>query len=124
MEVDHYILSFCDAVTYWFFYNLRWIFKLAPFLVIFVVYPTGMYLLITLHLCSKKLITDSLLFKRHKFSDFVKPASSKGMSIDEIHLTEDEKQMYLDLAPFLNPCPYIVPEDMSLSKVNMLFIIK
>ena len=25
--------------------------------------------------------------------------------------------MYIDLAPFLNPSPYVVPEDMSLTKV-------
>jgi len=59
-----------------------------------------------------------LLLPRHNFSDFVKPASSKGKSIDDIHLTEDELGLYLDLAPFLNPSPYIVPEDMSLAKVN------
>lgn len=29
--------------------------------------------------------------------------------------------MYIDLAPFLNPSPYIVPEDMSLTKVYNLF---
>ncbi|KAH0450334.1 hypothetical protein IEQ34_021026 [Dendrobium chrysotoxum] len=58
---------------------------------------------------------------RHIWSDFVKPISSKGMTIDDIHLTEDEKEMYLDLAPFLNPCPYVVPEDMSLAKVYNLF---
>ncbi|XP_042450510.1 chloride channel protein CLC-d-like isoform X1 [Zingiber officinale] len=57
---------------------------------------------------------------RH-LSDFVKPISSKGMSIEEIHLSEDEMELYLDLAPFLNPCPYIVPEDMSLAKVYNLF---
>lgn len=59
---------------------------------------------------------------RHNFSDFVKPASSKGKSIDDIHLTEDELGLYLDLAPFLNPSPYIVPEDMSLAKVDPSFI--
>ncbi|RWW26701.1 hypothetical protein BHE74_00008949 [Ensete ventricosum] len=58
---------------------------------------------------------------RHNFSDFVKPVSSKGMSIEEIHLTGDELELYLDLAPFLNPSPYIVPEDMSLAKVYNLF---
>lgn len=58
---------------------------------------------------------------RHTFSDFVKPISSKGVTIDGIHLTEDEKEMYIDLAPFINPCPYIVPEDMSLTKVYNLF---
>ncbi|KAK1306761.1 Chloride channel protein CLC-d [Acorus calamus] len=58
---------------------------------------------------------------RHNFSDFVKPVSSKGLSLDKIHLTQDDLDMYIDLAPFLNPCPYIVPEDMSLSKVYNLF---
>ncbi|GJM96283.1 hypothetical protein PR202_ga13104 [Eleusine coracana subsp. coracana] len=62
-----------------------------------------------------------LILRRHNFSDFVKPASSKGKSIDDIHLTEDELGLYLDLAPFLNPSPYIVPEDMSLAKVYNLF---
>jgi chloride channel 7 len=52
----------------------------------------------------------------------VKPASSKGNSIDDIHLTEDELGLYLDLAPFLNPSPYIVPEDMSLAKVDHAFV--
>ncbi|WVZ60181.1 hypothetical protein U9M48_010234 [Paspalum notatum var. saurae] len=61
------------------------------------------------------------VLNRHNFSDFVKPASSKGKSIDDIHLTEDELGLYLDLAPFLNPSPYIVPEDMSLAKVYNLF---
>jgi len=61
------------------------------------------------------------LLLRHNFSDFVKPASSKGKSIDDIHLTEDELGLYLDLAPFLNPSPYVVPEDMSLAKVNHVF---
>ncbi|CAN6309742.1 unnamed protein product [Urochloa humidicola] len=61
------------------------------------------------------------VLNRHNFSDFVKPASSKGKSIDDIHLTEDELGLYLDLAPFLNPSPYVVPEDMSLAKVYNLF---
>lgn len=58
---------------------------------------------------------------RHNFSEFVKPVSSKGISISEIQLTREEQEMYLDLAPFLNPSPYIVPEDMSLAKVYNLF---
>lgn len=56
-------------------------------------------------------------FSRHSLNEFVKPASSKGMSIDDIHLSSDDLEMYIDLAPFLNPSPYIVPEDMSLTKV-------
>uniref|UniRef100_A0A2P2MKW4 Chloride channel protein n=2 Tax=Rhizophora mucronata TaxID=61149 RepID=A0A2P2MKW4_RHIMU len=58
---------------------------------------------------------------RHNFGEFVKPASSKGTSIEDIHLTSDDLEMYIDLAPFLNPSPYIVPEEMSLTKVYNLF---
>ncbi|XP_043725309.1 chloride channel protein CLC-d-like isoform X3 [Telopea speciosissima] len=54
-------------------------------------------------------------------SEFVKRVSSKGMSVDKIHLSPDDLEMYIDLAPFLNPSPYIVPEDMSLTKVYNLF---
>lgn len=58
---------------------------------------------------------------RHNLSEFVKPVSSKGISIDDIHLSSDDLEMYIDLAPFLNPSPYVVPEDMSLTKVYNLF---
>ncbi|KAI8566237.1 hypothetical protein RHMOL_Rhmol02G0024500 [Rhododendron molle] len=58
---------------------------------------------------------------RHNFSEFVKPASSKGISIHDIHLGPDDLEMYIDLAPFVNRSPYIVPEDMSLTKVYNLF---
>lgn len=57
---------------------------------------------------------------RHNLSEFVKPISSKGLTIDDIYLTPDDFEMYIDLAPFVNPSPYVVPEDMSLSKVKTL----
>lgn len=58
---------------------------------------------------------------RHNNSEFIKPVSSKGLSLDDIHLSEDDLEMYIDLAPLVNPSPYIVPEDMSLTKVYNLF---
>jgi chloride channel 7 len=58
---------------------------------------------------------------RHSLSEFVKPVSSKGISIGDIHLSSDDLEMYIDLAPFVNPSPYVVPEDMSLTKVYNLF---
>ncbi|KAL3727328.1 hypothetical protein ACJRO7_032116 [Eucalyptus globulus] len=58
---------------------------------------------------------------RDNFNEFVKPATSRGLSIDDIHLSSDDLEMYIDLAPFLNPSPYVVPEDMSLTKVYNLF---
>ncbi|KAK5794031.1 hypothetical protein PVK06_035222 [Gossypium arboreum] len=57
----------------------------------------------------------------HNFSEFAKPVSSKGISINDIHLSSDDLEMYIDLAPFLNPSPYVVLEDMSLTKVYNIF---
>ena len=51
-------------------------------------------------------------------TEFVKPVSSKGLSVEDVCLTPEEMEMYLDLEPFVNPSPYIVPEDMSLTKVT------
>ncbi|MCO5557006.1 hypothetical protein L7F22_010561 [Adiantum nelumboides] len=58
---------------------------------------------------------------RHSVTDFVKPVSSKGLSIQDIFLNPQELELYIDLEPFVNPSPYIVPEDMSLTKVYNLF---
>ncbi|KAH7440920.1 hypothetical protein KP509_03G016200 [Ceratopteris richardii] len=58
---------------------------------------------------------------RHSMTDFAKQASSKGLSLQDIYLTPEEMALYIDLEPFVNPSPYIVPEDMSLTKVYNLF---
>lgn len=56
--------------------------------------------------------------RRYNMRDFTKPVSSKGLSIYEINISPQEMDMYIDLQPFVNPTPYIVPEDMSLTKVR------
>lgn len=56
--------------------------------------------------------------RRYNMGDFTKPVSSKGLSIYEINISPQEMDMYIDLQPFVNPTPYIVPEDMSLTKVR------
>lgn len=58
---------------------------------------------------------------RYDVRDFTKPVSSKGISIYDIDISAQEMEMYIDLQPFVNPTPYIVPEDMSLTKVYNLF---
>ncbi|KAH1074047.1 hypothetical protein J1N35_026375 [Gossypium stocksii] len=69
----------------------------------------------------RSLRLDSSLCLQHNFSEFAKPVSSKGISINDIHLSLDDLEMYIDLEPFLNPSPYVVPEDMSLTKVYNIF---
>eukprot|EP00271_Cylindrocystis_brebissonii_P004752 TRINITY_DN16591_c0_g1_i1.p1 TRINITY_DN16591_c0_g1~~TRINITY_DN16591_c0_g1_i1.p1 ORF type:complete len:534 (+),score=97.56 TRINITY_DN16591_c0_g1_i1:171-1604(+) len=57
----------------------------------------------------------------YDWTDFAKPPSTKGMTMDNVHLAPAELSMWIDLKPFLNPSPYIVEEDMSMTKVYTLF---
>jgi hypothetical protein len=54
----------------------------------------------------------------HSVTDFAKPGSGKMIRIEDVVLSEDEMEHYVDLAPFLNPAPYVVQEHMSLTKVG------
>ena len=54
----------------------------------------------------------------YSLSDFSKPVSSKGLSIDDVFLSHHHLTQWIDLRPFLNPTPYIVDEDMALTKAS------
>ncbi|XP_026660213.1 chloride channel protein CLC-b-like [Phoenix dactylifera] len=47
--------------------------------------------------------------------------TQKGPKIQEVVLTEDEMDMYIDLHPFANTTPYTVVETMSVAKAVVLF---
>jgi chloride channel 7 len=53
--------------------------------------------------------------------DFAKAGSGKGLKVDDLNLTEEEMDMYVDLHPITNRSPYTVVESMSLAKAAMLF---
>ncbi|CAG9467135.1 unnamed protein product [Pedinophyceae sp. YPF-701] len=55
--------------------------------------------------------------------DFTKPATTHGISVDDVRLNGAAGQLdlFLDLAPYVNPCPYMVQSDASLTKVYALF---
>ena len=42
------------------------------------------------------------------FMDLCKPTSTKGLSMKDIQLSTEQSNMWLDLAPLVNPCPYVV----------------
>ncbi|KAL6011321.1 hypothetical protein ACLOJK_001767 [Asimina triloba] len=44
-----------------------------------------------------------------------------GRKIEEVELTEEEMEMYMDLHPFTNTTPYTVVESMSVAKAVVLF---
>ncbi|KAF5184688.1 Chloride channel protein [Thalictrum thalictroides] len=60
-------------------------------------------------------------FKHFAADDFAKRGSGKSQNIEDIEITEEEMEMYIDLHPFANTSPYTVVESMSLAKALKLF---
>lgn len=58
---------------------------------------------------------------RFSASDFAKQGLGNQDKIEEIELSEEEMEMYVDLHPFTNASPYTVVETMSLAKALTLF---
>ncbi|KAG9135501.1 hypothetical protein Leryth_007249 [Lithospermum erythrorhizon] len=56
----------------------------------------------------------------HAF-EFAKPGSGKGLKLDDVEITDEEMDMYVDLHPISNASPYTVVETMSLAKAVVLF---
>ncbi|WOH00995.1 hypothetical protein DCAR_0520373 [Daucus carota subsp. sativus] len=65
--------------------------------------------------------TDISAFKHFSANDFAKKGLSKRDNIEEIKLTAEEMEMYIDLHPYTNASPYTVVESMSLAKALILF---
>ncbi|XP_042516974.1 chloride channel protein CLC-c-like [Macadamia integrifolia] len=53
--------------------------------------------------------------------DFAKAGSGKGVKLEDLDITEEEMEMYVDLHPISNASPYTVVETMSLAKAALLF---
>ncbi|KAJ1400414.1 Chloride channel, voltage gated [Sesbania bispinosa] len=66
-------------------------------------------------------MTGSSIMKKFKAHDFAKPGSGKGIKLDDLDISEDEMEMYVDLHPITNRSPYTVVETMSLAKAAVLF---
>lgn len=61
------------------------------------------------------------ILKKFSPSDFSKPGTGKGLKLEDIYITEEEKEMYIDLHPITNASPHTVLETMSLAKAQILF---
>lgn len=68
----------------------------------------------------RALMGSQILRKFHAF-DFAKPGLGKGLKIEDLEITEEEMEMYVDLHPITNTSPYTVVETMSLAKAAILF---
>ncbi|KAG0464018.1 hypothetical protein HPP92_020087 [Vanilla planifolia] len=66
-------------------------------------------------------LTSIDLSKEYSSDDFVKYGYVKPDCIEDIELTEEEMEMFIDLHPFTNTSPYTVVETMSLAKALILF---
>lgn len=53
--------------------------------------------------------------------DFAKPGLGKGLKVEDVEMSEEELEMYVDLHPITNTSPYMVVETMSLAKAAILF---
>eukprot|EP00258_Populus_trichocarpa_P019700 XP_006385193.2 chloride channel protein CLC-c [Populus trichocarpa] len=65
--------------------------------------------------------TGSGIMKSFKAHDFAKAGSGKGVKLEDLEITEEEMEMYVDLHPITNTSPYTVVETMSLAKAAVLF---
>lgn len=61
------------------------------------------------------------VFRKLAPFDFAKAGSGKGLKVEDLDLTEEEMDMYVDLHPITNRSPYTVVENMSLAKAAVLF---
>ncbi|XP_077216825.1 putative chloride channel-like protein CLC-g [Tasmannia lanceolata] len=59
--------------------------------------------------------------KQLRADDFAKPGTGRGDRIEDIELSAEEMEMFIDLHPFTNTSPYTVFETMSLAKALLLF---
>ncbi|XP_078173012.1 chloride channel protein CLC-c-like isoform X1 [Carex rostrata] len=54
-------------------------------------------------------------------SDFGKSGLGKGLELQDLEITDEEMEMYVDMHPIVNTSPYTVSETMSLAKAQVLF---
>lgn len=69
----------------------------------------------------QRVMTGSTIMTRFKASDFAKPGSGKGLKVEDLDISEEEMEMFVDLRPITNTSPYTVVDTMSLAKAAVLF---
>ena len=63
----------------------------------------------------------SQILRSCKARDFAKAGLGKGLKIDDLVISDEEMEMYVDLHPITNTSPYTVLETLSLAKAAILF---
>ncbi|KAK9735579.1 hypothetical protein RND81_04G214100 [Saponaria officinalis] len=70
---------------------------------------------------NEQMLSGRDILKKFSPFDFAKPGTGKGLKLEDISITEEEMDMYIDLHPITNASPYTVVETMSLAKAQVLF---
>ncbi|CAN6458292.1 unnamed protein product [Victoria cruziana] len=61
------------------------------------------------------------IFRKLEAFDLAKPGSGKGLKVEDLDISNEEMEMYVDLHPIANTSPYTVVETMSLAKAAIFF---
>lgn len=69
----------------------------------------------------KRVMTRSTIINKLKASDFAKPGLGRGITLEDLEISQEEMEMFVDLHPITNKSPYTVVETMSLAKAALLF---
>ncbi|XP_004486231.2 chloride channel protein CLC-c-like [Cicer arietinum] len=69
----------------------------------------------------EKVMTTSTVTNKFKANDFAKPGLGRGIRVDDLDISKEEMEMFVDLHPITNTSPYTVVETMSLAKAALLF---
>ncbi|KAK9134150.1 hypothetical protein Syun_013480 [Stephania yunnanensis] len=70
---------------------------------------------------SERVLSGQGILTRCKAFDFGKAGLGKGLKIEDLDISAEEMEMYVDLHPITNTSPYTVVESMSLAKAALLF---
>lgn len=68
-----------------------------------------------------KVMAGPTIMNKFKAFDFAKPGLGRGIKLEDLDISEDEMEMFVDLHPITNTSPYTVVETMSLAKAALLF---
>ena len=63
----------------------------------------------------------SEILERFEANDFGKAGLGRGIKVEDLEITGEEMEMFVDLHPITNTSPYTVLETMSLAKAAVLF---
>ncbi|GAU20139.1 hypothetical protein TSUD_352010 [Trifolium subterraneum] len=69
----------------------------------------------------ERVMTGATIMNKVKASDFAKPGLGRGIRVEDLDISQEDMEMFVDLHSITNTSPYTVVETMSLAKAALLF---